>query len=165
MPRQRRVLAHLNRRALTVHLAGANTPRTSAVPTGGQLSWPTRPPLLRTRPGTASNNGRTARGRPQTSSPLQPPTPARRRSGPGARQRPSAGATLPPHSPPSPRSTPSPTCTPRSTNSPRFVASVARRGYALLPLAARGPCYHFAAQFAAGRPCARQAPVERPSDE
>ena len=89
MPCQRRVLAHRNRHAPTVHAAGASTPRTCAAPAGGRLSWPTRPPLLTTRPGGASDNGRTARRRPRPLSPLKPPTPARRRSGPGARQRPS----------------------------------------------------------------------------
>ena len=89
MPPQRRGLAHRNCRALTVHAVGASTPRNSAGPAGERLSWPARPPLLTTRPGGASNNGRAARGRPRLLSPLRPPTPPRRRLGPGSRQRPS----------------------------------------------------------------------------
>ena len=79
MPRQRRVLAHRKRRALTVHPAGASTPRTCAAPAGGRLSWPTRPPLLTTRLGGASNNRRTANRRPRPCSLVKPPTPGRRR--------------------------------------------------------------------------------------
>ena len=112
---------HRNRRALTARAAGASTPRTCPGPAGGPLFWPTHPPLLTTRPAGASDNGRPARGRLRPSFPLKPPTPARRRSRPGARQRPSPVAMWPPHSPHSPRSTPSPTCTPRPTSLQRFV--------------------------------------------
>ena len=66
----------------------------------GREALSTHPPLLTTRPGGASNNGRRTHRPPQPSSPLKPPTPGRRRPGPGANQRPSVGATLPP-----PRST------------------------------------------------------------
>lgn len=45
------------------------------------------PTRLTTRPGGASSNGRRPRRRPRPSSPLKPPKPARRRSGPGAKQR------------------------------------------------------------------------------
>ena len=124
MPPQRRVLAHRNRRALTVHAAGASTPRTRAAPAGGRLSRPTRPPRLTTRLAGASNDGRRPHRRPRPSFPRKIRTPGRRRPGPRARQRPSTVATLPPHSPHSPRSTPSPTSTSRPTSSPRFVPTL-----------------------------------------
>ena len=97
MPSQCRVLAHGNRRALTVHAAGASTPRTCAAPAGGKFSQPTHPPQLTTHPGGASDNGRTARGRPRPSFPRKTRTPGRRRPWPGARRRPSAGAMWPLH--------------------------------------------------------------------
>ena len=43
MPRQRRVLAHRNRRALTVHAAGVSTPRTCAPPRAALLAHPPAP--------------------------------------------------------------------------------------------------------------------------
>ena len=69
MPPQRRVLAHRNRRALTVHTAGTSTPRTRAAPAAEKFYQPTRPPRLTTRPAGASDNVRTAHRHPQSSFP------------------------------------------------------------------------------------------------
>ena len=66
-------------------------------PRGGKFSQPTHPPQLTTHPGGASDNGRTARGRPRPSFPRKTRTPGRRRPWPGARRRPSAGAMWPLH--------------------------------------------------------------------
>ena len=103
VPPRRRVLAHRNCRALTVHAAGACTLRTCAAPAGGWLFRPTRPPRLTTRLAETSNDGRRPHRRPRPSFPRKIRTPGKRRPGPGAKQRPSAGATPAPHSlPPAP---------------------------------------------------------------
>ena len=77
-------------------------PRGPARRPRGRLSWPTRPPLLTTRPAAASDNGRTAHRRPRPSFPRKTRTPERRRPGHRARQRPSTVATWPPNSHPHP---------------------------------------------------------------
>ena len=75
----------------------SKNPADTRRPAGGRFFWPTRPPLLTTPPGGASDNGRTPHPRPRPSYPRKTRTPGRRRPGPGARRRPSAGDMRPLH--------------------------------------------------------------------